>query len=100
MFKVDVIMVNEKGVLNKLTRALKGRDCDAMLLSHPAARGILYTVINFKENTAAVISTREAARRYVVVSADTREFTEDVARSVLDKRVTEKAVFAAERLKI
>lgn len=92
-YEFDVLYVREKGIASKISRKLKGRGFDAVLLSHPSAVGVLYTCINIGTQDAFVITSRAAAERYDVVLAKTEEFDEEVPKSVLNVTIKDKIGF-------
>jgi len=88
---IDVVYLQRIGVLNYVGKRLKGQTGpDAVALYHPDAPERLFTVVDFKDNTAQVIIAGNLRRRYTVLYAVSEKFNEDIARSVLAKTVTNK----------
>lgn len=80
----------------------KSRKFDAICVPHPAGVGSLYTVVNYLDNTAFVITSRELARRYQVVKAEavTVNTTDDVAKAVLGVHIVDKIKYLEEGVQI
>ena len=100
--ELDLIYVHEKSLLKTAARMFKGRKFDAICMPHPSGVGSLYTVVNYLDNTAFVITSRELARRYQVVKAEAAQLKtqDDVPKAVLGVHIVDKVKYLEEGVQV